>query len=154
MANKSLVILYIGFTAATLASAQSSDPVSPPRLAFRTIPVEGVLSNEHKVTPYRLNDMLIVTVWDPVACGQKPHDESVSIKGNSIFLSYSLSERREGAAACTLVSEFEVFNVPNRDLTVHFAGGTEPYVIARMKKCPNYKPSGADIWECLMPEKN
>lgn len=154
MITRNLGVLAAGIVAATLAVSQGADSAGQPRLAFRTIPIEGVPSSEHKVTPYRLYDKLVVTVWDPVACGQKPHDAAVSIRGGIVFLSYSLTAATGGAKACTLVSEFEVADVPNRDLEVQFAGGAEPYVVARMRKCPNYTPAGGDIWECLVPAKS
>ena len=153
MTTRNLLVFSAGIVAATLAVPQSTDSMGQPRLAFRTIPIEGVPSTEHKVTPYRLYDKLIVTVWDPVTCGQKPHDAAVSIKGSTVFLSYMLSDAKGEAKACTLVSEFEVTDVPNRDLEIQFAGGVEPYIVAKMKKCPYYTPTGGDIWECLVPAK-
>jgi len=157
--KKTLLILLLLVSAIlTFALAQMPDPVGPVTLAFRTIPVEGVPINEHKVTPYRLFDKMIVTVWDPVACGQKPVNPAFSIKGDKLFLSYALSPTLSGPDAmkphCTLVSEFDVSNVPHRDLEVHFAGGPEPYVVATLKKCPNYQPKTSDIWECLSPAKS
>jgi len=34
---------------------------------------------------------MIVTVWDPVVCGQKPVGPAFSIKGDKLYLSYALS---------------------------------------------------------------
>ena len=147
-----LLVFTAGVVATTLASAQGTDV--RPHLVFRVIPMQGAFSSEHTVTPYRLYDRLIVTVMDPVTCGQRPLDAAVSIKGNTLFLSYALTDSSGGSRSCTLVSEFEVMDAPNRDLEVNFAGGTEPYVIAKMRKCPGYKPSGDDIWECMVPSKN
>jgi hypothetical protein len=149
----SLTVLVGLVCTAALASAQTTEVARQPRLAFRTIPMEGSTGTEHKVTPYRLYDKLIVTVWDPVACGQQPSDATVSIKGNKVYLSYKLSSAQVGAKSCTLMSEFDVSDVPNRDLEVHFAGGAEPYTVATMRKCPHYKPTTPDIWECLVPAK-
>jgi hypothetical protein len=133
------------------AFAQSTAPEGPPRLKFVTIPFEGSTTNEHKVMPYRFYDKVVVTVWDPIACGQKPLDPNFSIQGDKLLLSYSLSPAAAKAKPCTLVSEFTVTGVPHRDFEVGFAGGTEPYVIATMRKCPFYKPTSNDIWECLAP---
>jgi hypothetical protein len=154
MKSLDVLILAASVAASTFASAQGSDPERRPRLVFRVIPVQGVFSAEHVVTPYRLYDRLLVTVRDPVTCGQRPRDPAVSIQGNTVFLSYALTDSSGGARSCTLVSEFEVQDAPNRDLEVSFAGGTEPYIVAKMKKCPGYKPSVDDIWECLVPSKD
>jgi hypothetical protein len=74
------------------------------------------------------------TVRDPVICGQKPVNPVFSIKGDKLHLSYALvpalSHPDSLKPRCTLASEFDVSNVPRRDLEVHFAGGPEPYVIA------------------------
>jgi len=137
----------------TVAFAEMPTPGGDPKLEFRAIPVEGSPVPEHKVTPYRLYDKIIVTVWDPVLCGQKPENPAFSIKGNDLFLSYSLSAVPAGAKSCTLVSEFVILNTPHRDLEIQFAGGPEPYVIAKLKKCPFYSPTSNDIWECLAPAK-
>jgi hypothetical protein len=141
--------LATGFVA--LAFAELPTPGGPPSLEFRTIPIEGAPVSEHRVTPYRLFDKMIVTVWDPVSCGQKPIGPAFSIQGQDLFLSYALSSAAADAKSCTLVSEFDVSNVPHRDLTIHFAGGPEPYVVATLKQCPYYQPSSDDIWECLAP---
>lgn len=140
-----------GFIA--LAFAELPTPGGPPSLEFRAIPIEGAPAPEHRVTPYRLFDKIVVTVWDPVACGQKPVNPAFSIQGDKLFLSYALSPADPKAKSCTLVSEFDVSNAPHRDLEIQFAGGPEPYVVATMKKCPFYKPSSDDIWECLAPAR-
>jgi len=148
-------LLLLGVVSAfiTLAFAEMPTPGGPPSLEFRTIPVEGVPMSEHKVTPYRLYDKMVITVWDPIQCGQKPVNPAFSIQGDKLFLSYALSPALAGAKACTLVSEFDVLNVPHRDLEVNFAGGPEPYIVTTLKKCPYYSPTSDDIWECLAPAK-
>lgn len=152
--KKSHVLLF-GAVAAfvTIAFAEMPTPGGPPSLEFRTIPVEGTPISEHKVTPYRLYDKMVVTVWDPIQCGQKPVSPAFSIQGDKLFLSYALSPAPAGAKSCTLVSEFDVLHVPHRDLEVQFAGGPEPYVVAKLKKCPYFSPASDDIWECLAPAK-
>jgi hypothetical protein len=152
--KKALLVLFgaaSGFIA--LAFADLPTPGGPPSLEFRTIPIEGAPASEHKVTPYRLFDKMIVTVWDPVSCGQRPVNPAFSIQGDKLFLSYALSPAPSEAKHCTLISEFDVLNVPHRDLVIEFAGGPEPYVVATLKKCPYYKPTSDDIWECLAPAK-
>jgi hypothetical protein len=149
IANLTLFGLFA--VVAVTVLAQTQGPVKVPRLEFRTIPIEGVNSPDHKVTPYRIFDTVIVTVWDPIACGQKPTDPAFIIEGNKVLLSYKLTAAAPNAKACTLVSEFDLMDAPNRELEVGFAGGPEPYVIAQMRKCPYYTPSSADIWECLTP---
>ncbi|OIQ68856.1 hypothetical protein GALL_495460 [mine drainage metagenome] len=169
-------VLLSGVAAAfiTLAFAEMPTPGGPPRLEFRAIPVQGMLVSRrerwlggkhgnapaqgvsmpgHRVTPYRLYDKMVVTVWDPIRCGQKPTDPAFSIQGNKLLLSYKLSPAQPEAESCTLISEFDVLNVPHRDLEVQFAGGPEPYVVAKLKKCQFYSPVSEDIWECLAPEK-
>ena len=152
--KRALLVLFgvvLGLTA--WAFAELPTPGGPPRLEFHSIPIEGALTLEHKVTPYRLFDKMIVTVSDPVSCGQKPMKPAFSIQGDKLLLSYSLSPASPDAKHCTLISEFDVLNVPHRDLVIEFAGGPEPYVVATLKKCPNYRPHSDDIWECLAPEK-
>jgi hypothetical protein len=152
--KKTLLALFAvvsGFIA--LAFAELPVPAGPPSLEFRTIPIEGAPTSEHKVTPYRLFDKMIVTVWDPISCGQKPINPAFSIEGDKLFLSYALSPAPSEAKRCTLISEFDVLNVPHRDLAINFAGGPEPYVVATLKKCPYYRPTSDDIWECLAPAK-
>lgn len=152
---KKALLLLLGVVSGliTLAFAELPTPGGPARLEFRTIPVEGAPTLDHKVTPYRLFDKMVVTVWDPIYCGQKPISPAFSIQGDKLMLSYALSPAPAEAKRCTLVSEFDVFNVPHRDLEVHFAGGAEPYTVAKLRKCPNYSPASDDIWECLAPAR-
>ncbi len=152
---KKALPLLLGMIPALIvsASAESPGPVEAPRLEFRVIPIEDVPLSEHKVTPYRLFDKMIVTVWDPVSCGQKPTDPTFSIEGDNLFLRYGLTPAAPAAKPCTLVSEFDVLNAPHHDFVVNFAGGPEKYVVAALKKCPYYAPTSDDIWECLAPAK-
>ena len=144
-----LVVAISAFVSFAFAEIPTSD--GTPTLEFHTIPIEGSPSLGHKVTPYRFYNKMIITVWDPIQCGQKPMNAAFSIKENSLYLNYLLSTATPGAQACTLISEFSVSNLPHRDLDVNFAGGPEPYVVARLRKCPNYSPTTNDIWECLAP---
>ncbi|MDE1950295.1 MAG: hypothetical protein KGL43_03320 [Burkholderiales bacterium] len=140
--------------AATLAAAESPEAGHGARLEFRTIPMERAGGTEHLVMPYRLYDKLIVTVWDPIVCGQRPSEPSALVKGEKILIGYKLSAAGAAAKSCTLVSEFTVSDLPKRDLEVHFAGGAEPYTVAKMRKCPSYHPHTSDLWECLVPDTN
>lgn len=153
MLKTAVLLLGLASGAIALAVTEMPTPGGPPRMEFRTIPVEGAPNETHKVTPYRVFDKIIVTVWDPIYCGQKPINPTFSIQGDKLLLSYELSSSPTGGARCTLVSQFDVINVPHRDLEVHFAGGPEPYVVAALRKCPNYSPASQDIWECLAPAK-
>ena len=153
MKKTHLLLFGVASAFIALAFAEMPTPGGPPRLEFRTIPIQGAPSLEHQVTPYRLYDKMVVTVWDPVQCGQKPMNPTFSIQGNKLFLSYALSPAPAGAKSCALVSEFDVLNVPHRDLEVHFAGGPEPYIVTTLKKCPFYTPASDDIWECLAPAR-
>jgi hypothetical protein len=153
MKNATMAFVVIISTGMTLGYAEQPTPGGSPRLEFHTIPVEGASNTEHKVTPYRLQDRMVVTVWDPIACGQKPVDPTFLIEGNTLSLTYALTPAAAGAKSCVLVSEFDVINAPHRDFNVRFAGGPEPYVVATMKQCPFYAPASNDIWECLAPEK-
>ena len=150
--KKTLLVLF-GVVSAfiAVAFAELPTPGGTPSLEFRTIPIESAPVAEHRVTPYRLFDKMIVTVWDPVACGQKPINPEFSIQGDKLLLSYALSPAPSEVKHCTLLSEFDVLNVPHRDLVIQFAGGPEPYVVATLKKCPHYTPTSDDIWECLAP---
>ena len=151
--KKMLLLLMMSFICASVAFAEMPTPGGATKLKFRTIPLEGNPITEHKVTPYRLFDKLVITVWDPVSCGQRPENPKFSIQGNKLLLSYDLTPAQPNAKSCTLVSEFDLLNAPHRDLEVHFAGGPEPYVITTMTTCPHYKPTSDDIWECLAPSK-
>ena len=153
MKKSHFILLGVVSVFITIAYAEMPTPGGPPSLEFRTIPLEGTPTSEHKVTPYRLYDKMIVTVWDPIQCGQKPVNTAFSIQGDKLFLSYALSKAPKGAKSCTLVSEFDILNVPHRDLVIEFAGGPEPYVVAKLKKCPYSKPISEDLWECLAPAK-
>jgi len=42
--------------------------------------------------------------------------------------------------------------MPHSDLTVNFAGGPEPFVVADMVRCPNTSPK-IDLWDCLVKRK-
>jgi len=150
---KSVRVSVVGLFAIFAAGVGAQVPTSTekPNLVFRTIPIEGATSSMHMVTPYRLFDKLIVTVSDPVACGQHPLDPAVAIEGGRILLSYKLTPAGAVARQCTLVSEFDVSNVPRRDFEVGFSGGGESYTVTQMRKCPFYGPSTENIWECLMP---
>jgi hypothetical protein len=145
------VMMGAALVASRVATAASPESTGAPSLDFRSIPLEASGQSEHRVVPYRLYDKFVVTVWDPVACGQKAINATFSIAGEKLMLGYSLTPASAGAGRCTLVSEFDVSNVPHRDMEVHFAGGPEPYTIAKMKQCPSYSPKDDDIYECLMP---
>ena len=152
--KKTLLLLLCGaLPLIAFAVAELPVPGGAPRLEFYTIPFEGSPMPEHKVTPYRLYDKMLVTVWDPVNCGQKPSNPAFSIEQGKLLLSYALSPAQAGAKRCTLVSQFTVFNVPHRDLEIHFAGGPENYTVATLRRCPNFNPTTDDIWECLAPAK-
>jgi hypothetical protein len=152
--KKPAVLLGVALLLAAMAFAQLPISTGEPTLTFKVIPIESTApSAEHKVTPYRLFDRMVVTVWDPVACGQQAINPKFSISDNKLLLSYSLTAAVQGAKQCSLVSEFDISNAPHLDMEVHFAGGPEPYVIAKLKKCPDYQPKGSDIYECLAPAK-
>jgi hypothetical protein len=150
---KKTTLLLLGALSAPMlsTSAELPTPDGPPRLEFRTIPLESLTKDERSVKPYRLYDKMVVTVWDPIACGQKPVDPKFSIDGDTLSVSYLLTPALSAAKRCTLVSEFDVINAPHRNLKVRFAGGAEPYAVAALKKCPFYTPMSNDIWECLAP---
>lgn len=146
-------LIFLGLVSTMAASAQADVPMpnATPSLEFREVAFEDAPLKEHRVLPYRFYNKMIVAVWDPVACGQKPTHPAFSLQGNKLILSYSLSEAAGQEKQCTLRSEFQISNVPHQDLEVAFAGGPEPHVIATMKKCAFYKPTSDDRWECLAP---
>ena len=47
-----------------------------------------------------------------------------------MYLGYALSPAPVGGAKCTLVSEFDVIDVPHHDFA-NFTGGPEPYVVVK-----------------------
>ncbi|TSA49747.1 MAG: hypothetical protein D4R48_02830 [Nitrosomonadales bacterium] len=127
-----------------------------PELSFHAIPLEGFAGKkgelEHKVIPYRIFDTMTVVVEDPIACGQKPINASFAIEKGTLQLSYELTPSSPGANFCLLVSQFDVTNLPHKPLAVAFAGGPEPFVVAKLKQCEFYQPTSTDIYECLAPE--
>jgi hypothetical protein len=130
-------------------------PTEAPTMKFRVLPSETKLpSSTHTVMPYRMNDLILVVVNDPVRCGQNPVKPSFELKSETLQLRYDLTPAEPGAAACTLVTEFTILNAPHKDVTVAFSGGPEPASVAAMQKCPKYNPKTDDVFECLMPTPN
>lgn len=150
--KKCLLLLSIAAALPLPVGAEALAPGNAVRMEFSTIPGAIATKLEHRVTPYRIFDKMVVTIEDPVYCGQEASKPSFSIEGNSLHLGYELSATWQMEKNCMLVSQFTVFNVPHRDLEVHFAGGHEPYAVARLSRCPNYAPKSGDVWECLVPE--
>ena len=152
--SRTITLLGAGLAISAVAYAELPATTGTPEMTFKVIPLEGVpAGTDHRVTPYRLFDKMIVTVWDPVSCGQKALDPKFSIDAGKLLLSYALTPAEDSERKCTLVSEFDVSNLPHRDLEVHFAGGPEPYTVARLRKCNFHEPRGEDIFECLAPAK-
>jgi len=126
-----------------------------PSLAFEELrSTEAVSGAAHHVAPYRFYDKLVVTVRDPVACGQHAVSPSFSLKGEELHLRYDLTPAAPGAGQCLLRATFTVANAPHRPLAVHFAGGAEPFVVAQLASCPFYRPTSWDRYECLVPAAN
>jgi hypothetical protein len=97
---------------------------------------------------------MVVTVFDPVVCGQQPVAPRFNFSDKHLTVGYDLTPSSAGAIkSCALVSEFVISNVPHGDFEVDFAGGDEPITVAKMRNCPNYQPKGEDIYECLAPDK-
>lgn len=138
-------------TCATLAHAEIPISNGTPVLEFQTISHNAPPLKEHKILPYRFYNKVIVSVWDPIACGQKATNAEFIIQDNKLILRYSLSTASDHAKQCTLVSEFQIDNAPHKDLEINFAGGQESYIVAKMKRCEFYKPTSEDVWECLAP---
>ncbi len=153
--KKSAVMLGFVMLSATGVFAELPVSTGTPSLAFKSIQIDNPSEKlEHKVTPYRLFDKMVVTVYDPVICGQKPTSPAFKISENRLSLSYELvPSAAKTKAQCALVSEFVVSHVPHGDLAVAFAGGPEAYVVVSLRKCPGYQPKGEDIYECLASEK-
>jgi hypothetical protein len=134
------------------AHAFADTPPKPPKMTFHAFPHETKVLTSDKVTPYRVEDMVLVVIKDNVRCGQKPVNVSFAIKASQIALHYDLTPAAPDAANCVLGSEFKIENVPHRDLTVAFSDGDEAATVASMQKCPNYNPKTDDVWECLVPK--
>ncbi|WP_342620793.1 hypothetical protein [Rhodoferax sp. GW822-FHT02A01] len=138
-------------------SAFAELPVSTgtPSLIFKAIQIENTKDKQQEVvTPYRLYDKLVVTVFDPVVCGQQPQAAKFKFTDNHLTVGYDLTPGPGGDSKnCALVSEFVIVNAPHGDFEVNFAGGDEPMTIAKLRKCPFYQPKGEDIYECLAPTK-
>jgi hypothetical protein len=132
-------------------------PVSTgnPSLTFKVIQLDNTKgSQQEEVTPYRLFDKMVVTVVDPVVCGQQPVAPRFEFTDNHLTIAYDLTASTAGAnKSCALVSEFVISNAPHGDFEVDFSGGDEPMTVAKLRKCPNYQPKGEDIYECLSPDK-
>lgn len=149
---KKLALVLSTASALITPAIAETTPGSAPRLEFTTIPGAIATKLEHRVLPYRIFDRMVVTVEDPIYCGQEALNPRFSIEGSSLLLSYELSATWQMEKNCMLVSQFTVFDVPHRDLAVRFAGGHEPYAVAALGRCPNYGPRADDVWECLVPE--
>jgi hypothetical protein len=146
-----LPIACVLTTACALAFA-GPPPTDPPTMKFRVLPSATKLpSSDHTVMPYRMNDLILVVVSDPVRCGQTPVKPSFDLSSEKLQLHYDLTPATADAAACTLVTEFTIQNAPHKDVTVAFSGGPEPASVAAMQKCPKYDPKTDDVWECLHP---
>ena len=139
----------IALAAASFAFADT--PTEPPKMTFSTFSAETKVLTSDKVTPYRVEDTVLVVIKDNVRCGQKPVNASFAIKASKIVLHYDLTPAAPDAANCVLGSQFKIENVPHRDLTVSFSDGTEAATVASMQKCPNYNPKTDDVWKCLVP---
>lgn len=127
-------------------------PSEAPTMKFRVLPMEEkVPASEHKITPYRINDLMHVVVRDPVRCGQKPLNPSFELKPGQLVLHYDLTAANPGAGACTLSTEFNIQNAPHQDLQVSFSGGGEAASVAALKRCSFYHPTSDDVYECLTP---
>lgn len=136
--------------AATANEARST--ATAPTLRFEEIQHPDTSgTGNHVVTPYRFYDNMIVGVQDPVVCGQKAVNPTFSIREGRLYLRYDLSPAPAGGARCTLFSLFTVANTPRQTLEVHFAGGDEPFVVGRLKKCPFDAPHVRDDYQCLVP---
>jgi hypothetical protein len=152
MSKLAALSLACVFAAASTLLLAGPPPTEAPTMKFRVLPAnEKIPSTEHAVTPYRINDLVHTVVKDPVRCGQKPVNPSFELKPGQLVLRYELTPASPGAAACTVVSEFNIQNVPHEDVTVSFSGGGEALSVAAMKKCSFYDPKTNDVWECLTP---
>jgi hypothetical protein len=112
---------------------------------------EKAPASEHKITPFRINDLMHVVVKDPIRCGQKPLNPAFDLKPGQLVLHYDLTPANPGAGACTLVTEFDIQNAPHQDIMVSFSGGAESASLAALKKCSFYQPKTDDVYECLSP---
>jgi hypothetical protein len=144
--------IVLAFALSSLAPVFADTSSAPTTMRFDSIPVaEKVGAGEHKIYPYRSEDTVLVVVVDPIACGQKPVNPRFEVKGKSLILRYDLTKAPAGkTAACTAHSTFLLTPVPHSDLQVEFAGGTEPFHVAQMTRCPKTQPV-FDIWDCLVP---
>jgi hypothetical protein len=135
--------------------AQQPAAIGTPSLTFKAIKIDNAKDRQQEqVTPYRLYDKIVVTVFDPVACSQQPRAPKFKFADNHLTVGYELSPSSSAdAKSCALVSEFIIENAPHGDFDVDFAGGDEPVTVSKLSKCPFYQPKGADIYECLSPTK-
>lgn len=148
------IAMLIGFTLMAVG-VHAELPTGTPSLSFKAIQIENTKDKlQEEVTPYRLYDKMVVTVFDPVVCGQKPQAPKFTFTEGHLTVGYDLSpEPSADKKSCALVSEFIIVNAPHGDFEVSFAGGDEPVTIAKLRKCPFYQPKGEDIYECLSPTK-
>ena len=154
MKNKTYIIAAL--LAGTAWTAYATEPQTaisgPPTLRFEETQLPSVgATARHVVAPYRIYDMMVVAVEDPVACGQQAVNPSSFISNGKLYLRYDLTSAAPGAKQCTLYSNFMISNVPRAAMDVYFAGGNEPFVVARLKTCPYYEPTSRDVYKCLVP---
>jgi hypothetical protein len=108
-----------------------------PSLNFTSVSVtEKVEITQHKVSPYRAGDKMIVVVRDPIVCGQEVVKPHFTLHGDELVLQYDLTNAPSGeVGSCTELSVFQVNGVPaGQRLQVSFAGGPEPFVLAATKR--------------------
>jgi hypothetical protein len=109
----------------------------------------------HQVRAYRIEDEMLIVVHDPVVCGQSIANPQYSIESDELVVRYELGAAPAGAgpsgsSACVAHSVFKIEHVPDRDLKVRFAGGSEAFTEASLKRCPSQSPR-YDQWDCLVP---
>jgi hypothetical protein len=152
---KKLAFVF-GFTLISFgAMAELPASTGTPSLAFKAIEIQNTKEKlQEQVTPYRLFDKMVITVFDPVVCGQQPQAPKFKFTDNHLTIGYDLTvASNSDNKNCALVSEFIIQNAPHGDYEVSFAGGNEPLTVAKLRKCPFYQPKGEDVYECLSPTK-
>ena len=152
---KTIIMLFCSALMATSALAELPASTGTPVLIFKAIQIENTKDKiQEEVTPYRLYDKMVVTVFDPVVCGQRPQTPKFAFVDDHLTVGYDLSPApNAGRKSCALISEFVIENAPHGDFEVSFAGGDEPVTVAKLHKCPFYQPKGEDVYECLSPTK-
>src|SRR5690349_2520989 len=103
-------LVCVAFAAVTGSAA--ADDVRPiGAMKFTSIQmVEKAGAGELAISLYRMEDIVVILVQDPIVCGQRPINPTSELQGNRLGLRYDLTKAPAEAfgSACTAHSVFAI----------------------------------------------